>query len=392
MAKLIKKYQQGKKLVRTTNGTVVDITPYYGKSGYEKYSKMADEYQPKENPEYNKFIEDLNNSYLSGRTSGNYLNFKNYQSQLPEGYTINQSGVITDKQGNAYVQAGFNGGTRFNYANNPYVDFTFNQGKPIERNERFYQVATPNRYIDEQVYPVQEEDYLKNLAEQYIKDNTKSISNEILIPGKNKRYIEDTIYPKLGAKTGNHQKTLFADSPVDDVYTVSPERVNETGRKGQDYRNYISFDSASNSLKLTQESVKPTESEEHAAAMIDKYTSKPVTIRREVGDDFDVLDFSDYDTSKLYKNKNLARSKNNRNPYKGMVDTDDTFYSKGPQFLPVRRKLIVEQSPSVTKTESKTITPTLDEAYNNVHVNSMYYTDADGNKVEFRNGGKIKYF
>lgn len=350
MKKLIKKCQDGKKLVRTSNGTVVDITSYYGRPGYEKYSKMADEYQPKENPEYNKFIEDLNNSYLSGRTSGNYLNFKNYQLQLPEGYTINQSGVVTDKQGNAYVQAGFNGGTRFNYANNPYVDFTFNQGKPIERNERFYKVNTPNRYVSEPVFITNDEDYYKNAVNDYIKNNTK----------KNIDTIETFENKYKLPITATYDRVLLKDGRV--RYNIQPNGI--FAEYGFPY-NY-SFAS-----KMGLINSEDSERDFISKSILDEIPSDSIT---EEG-------FAKYkNNTPLISEDEIDKFAD----YPIIMDASGKRY-KNIEDYKNRFRISKKRTSNIVRYTK----PSQQDIDKNVKVNSMYYTDSNGNKIEFRKGGKL---
>lgn len=183
MTKLIK-YQQGKKLVRTPNGAVVDITPYYGRSGYEKYSKMADEYQPRENPEYASFIKGLA-SYR--QSSNSNMNWKYLANQLPEGYTIDDNGIVYDSDGNAYINT--NGLSKNNKyvlnTDNPLI-VTFNQGNPIERNETFYRVNTPDKYINENILNVVDKNYYKDAINEYVKNNSIIVpfsTSDLIIDG-----------------------------------------------------------------------------------------------------------------------------------------------------------------------------------------------------------------
>lgn len=94
-------------------------------------------------PEYEinpAFVRDLNSSVAAARGQNGMINYVGYKNQLPQGYTINENGIIFDDKGQAYVQESYPQSTRFTYNADSPLQFKFNQGKPIERNVNFYPV------------------------------------------------------------------------------------------------------------------------------------------------------------------------------------------------------------------------------------------------------------
>ena len=159
MTKLIKRYKQGNKSpdhdpnnpyhYHTGDGKKVVITsedweanvgkPYFRE--IEDAVKSEQEAYPKPEYEINPaFMRDLNSSVAAARGQNGMINYAGYRNQLPQGYTINENGIIFDDKGQAYVQESYPQSARFTYNTDSPLQFTFNQGKPIERNVNFYPV------------------------------------------------------------------------------------------------------------------------------------------------------------------------------------------------------------------------------------------------------------
>ena len=168
----------------TPEGEKVVITPeeWEANKGKPYFKEIEDavnaEREAHPGPEYEidqNYVNRLNRDYGSGigSTNGAY-NFRGYASQLPEGYTISDQGVIYDNEGNAYVQDWF---THRDY---PYdvddpITFTFNKGKGSERNEEFYPVklkTTIKKPLPvDRTLPVEETK--ERLINEYIKTHSR---------------------------------------------------------------------------------------------------------------------------------------------------------------------------------------------------------------------------
>lgn len=116
-------------------------------------------------PEYEvnpTFMRDLNSSVATVRGKNGMINYVGYKNQLPQGYTINENGIIFDDKGQAYVQESYPQSNRFTYNTDHPLQFTFNQGKPIERNVNFYPVDMDMRV--KEPLPI---DRVMNVKEEY---------------------------------------------------------------------------------------------------------------------------------------------------------------------------------------------------------------------------------
>lgn len=135
---------QGEKVVITPEDWEANVGKPYFKEieaavRAEQAAHPAPEYEVNPN-----FVRDLRSTY-AGNMGYGYQNYKNFQHNLPQGYSFTPEGVIIGPDGTAYVQSGYRQSPRFTYSTDNPLQFTINQGKPIERNLTFYPVNMDRR-------------------------------------------------------------------------------------------------------------------------------------------------------------------------------------------------------------------------------------------------------
>jgi len=216
MVKLIQRYKQGNKSpdhdpdnpyhYHNAKGEKVVITPedWEANVGKPYFKEIEDAVKAEQaaypGPEYEvnpAFVRDLNNSVATARGQNGMLNYVGYKNQLPQGYTINENGIIFDDKGQAYVQESYPQSARFTYNTDSPLQFTFNKGKPIERNVNFYPINMDKRikaplHVD-RVMNVNNE--YNQAVNDYIKNNTT--------PKKKIHYINSAfvsyLHPEIAA-------------------------------------------------------------------------------------------------------------------------------------------------------------------------------------------------
>lgn len=272
MMKLIPRFKTGYKTpdwdptnpyhYHTPSGEKVVVTP----EDWEKYkddptfrevrAAVEAEQTAYPKPEYEvdpSWLKTLNEVYASQRylPGNNYYNYKYFANQLPEGYTINENGLVFDSSGNAYVQGQFNGGKNFTYDRSKPITFTFNQGKPIERNVNFYPVNMNKRVKPplpvDKIIDVGNE---KAIAVNNYINNNRVVENSI-IPTYNIGYVtkEEVLEPDWHIN-GNSYNTkeqkmpyLYAmgnpNKPVVSVLEEDENIINDFFKELYNNRNYV---------------------------------------------------------------------------------------------------------------------------------------------------------
>lgn len=136
-----------------TDGNKIVITPedWEANVGKPYFREIEDAVRAEQaaypEPEYEinpNFVRDLRSTY-AGNMGYGYQNYRNFQHNLPQGYSFTPEGVIIGPDGTAYVQSGYRQTPRFTYSTDNPLQFTINQGKPIERNLTFYPVNMNRR-------------------------------------------------------------------------------------------------------------------------------------------------------------------------------------------------------------------------------------------------------
>lgn len=187
-------------------------------------------------PEYEvnpAFIRDLNSSVAATRGQNGMLNYVGYKNQLPQGYTINENGIVFDKNGNAYVQESYPQSTKFTYNTNNPIRFTFNKGKQIESNVNFYPVNMDMRVKEplpiDRVMNINKE---KETSISNYMDNNKYYSprmvfegyeGDFYIPGSNLRFsysLPYDEYPSFNNKEINKIKNQLKSTLGRDVNVI----------------------------------------------------------------------------------------------------------------------------------------------------------------------------
>lgn len=181
-------------------------------------------------PEYEvnpSFVRDLRSSY-AGNMGYGYQNYKNFQHNLPQGYSFTPEGVIIGPDGTAYVQSGYRQTPRFTYSTDNPLQFTIHQGKPIERNLTFYPVN-----MDRRVKPTLPIDITRNIKKE--KENLAN-STKLFYTGNNfseplHYFFPENTYMNFDKKANNWKGVYLTEEEYNKAVEEAAKNVRKHGKE-----------------------------------------------------------------------------------------------------------------------------------------------------------------